>query len=1142
MSISLRATGTWAELTADGTVAIPATPQAGDRMFLFARWKDFSVTVTVANWTELTEFADGAVSSGNGTGSVKVGCWYRDWQPGDSDPTIDFSASPTNASVVIQVWQKSADDVWQTPVARTAAMTTWTTTSQSVSASATVAVPSSSVVMGLIGIRDDTATMTRPTSGIDDASAAITWDGDYVESPATHHSTTTGEDGAADLGYRLVSVGATATLRMTGTISAAETGAALWVVQGVNTLVTPSAATLVVSLFAAFLSLSVVPATTTVTTTAFAPSLNLTTTPATASLSTTQFAPALRVQITPATATITITSFVPVLHESLTPTTATLGSTTFAPVLREDVTPAAVSLSLTTFAPTTLTITTITIPNSNLVITTSRPHILPFRVIFLDPGGDATHAVGHFNQDINETGLITYDNTHQVEGAGSYKFDSDTGVEVPAAVNGVLGAARRVSAYFGYDSQPDALLTETQFVSSVAPYSSGSFDNEGALGGDDGVYATAAPARNGSQGGVFGNFDWLAEFETEDVTIDSIKIIYERKYDTAASIGISRVKYRINGVEGPNHDNTDQPLTDTVVTVDVTADRAWVIDDLLDGAFDVVAEACRGDTDIPHTQSWDYIKVEVEWTSEGIPAMDTLFVSSGFNSQSSINVDDGVYATATSPRNAGRGAIFSSLGLDIPNDAIIDSVKIIYERKYDTNTSIGISRVKWRVNGEEGPDHDNTDEPLTDTIVEVDVTGDRAWERQDLLNGVFEVIAEARRGDTDTEHTQSWDYVKVEVVYHLPATIMAALTSSNLTAFRVAIRPKDDHAVLRFVDGAGNSYDGITPLLVDTDNRISFAYVQHASDDLDIKLYVNGIEELSIEEASTAGLSALANFQYGWLLNPGANHLCWFSHIKFDDGDDLSDAGNVLVTAKLPAAVNEDNWDTDGGTGAVNERPLSETNYKFQSGFSSVTQTYTLQAAAVGDVDISGESIVGYMGWAWSKREPNDVERIGLIVNNVDVSRGSAITTSPSLLKHAVTSTSYPSHANGIGMSSNSELAGVFMYECGAVLCYQGPLNPDILLERQLVNNETLDTIIDDLRAAPPDSYEICCIVEEFEGSVEIAVSSLDQEGGSFQSQGLLNSSGGTARLRITAGIEVRLDITVVGVTMLTVYKRVDFE
>lgn len=312
MSVSLRVTGTWAELTADGAVAIPATPQAGDRMYLFARWKDFSITATVANWTELTEFADGSTGSGNGTGSVKVGCWYRDWQSGDTNPTIDFSSSPTNASVVIMVMQKSADEVWSTPVARTAAMTNWTTSSQIVSASSTVAVPSGGVVMGLIGIRDDTATMTRPSTGIDVASG-VTWNGDYVESPVTHHSTTTGDDGAADLGYRLVTLGGTVTLRMTGTISAAETGAALWVVQGTIIVVTPDPATLTVGGFAPTLKTSVSPPTASLSLTGFAPSIVNAVTPATQVLSLNMFTPSLKLAVVPSSLSLVLTTFAPTL-------------------------------------------------------------------------------------------------------------------------------------------------------------------------------------------------------------------------------------------------------------------------------------------------------------------------------------------------------------------------------------------------------------------------------------------------------------------------------------------------------------------------------------------------------------------------------------------------------------------------------------------------------------------------------------------------------------------------------------------------------------------------------------------------------------------------------------------------------------
>lgn len=1014
MSVSLRVAGTWAELIADGTVAIPATPQAGDRMYLFARWKDFSVTATVANWTELVEFADGSISAGNGTGSVKVACWYRDWQSGDTDPTIDFSASPDNASVVIVVMQKDTDDVWLTPVAVTAAMTSWTTSSQSVSASATVDVPSSSVVMGLIGIRDDTAVMTRPTNGIDDSGGLITWNGNYVESPATHHSTTTGFDGAADLGHRLVTTGATgATLRMTGTISAAETGAALWVVQGVSTLLTPASASLAISTLAPSLKLSLTPATASLNAIGFAPQLQLAVTPAAATLSATGLVPAIGLGVAPAPASLVITGLTPQLQEQITPPAASLVLTTTTAQLQESLTPLVGALTITstapvvglgvvpssapfvisTFAPTVTLAIIITVPTATLTLTTSKPFVLPFKPIFIDPGGDATHSVGHFNTLLSGVTGASYDPTQQVAGAGSYKFDSLTNVNQIQAVRvpGVLGVTRRVSAYFRYDAVPDRINTSEQFAAVNVDYS-----------------------------------------------------------------------------------------------------------------------------------------------------------GSGFSDVENIAADDGLYATATPAQNSGQGTVFGSLGLmtgSLQADSQIVSVKIIYEHKYDVNTSIGITRVKWRVSGVEGPDHDNTDMPLTDTVVEVDVTGDQFWEAQYLTDEAFEVIVEARRGDTAVAHIQSIDYVKVEVAFRPPITIMQAVEVSDV-AFRLTLIPKDGGVVLRFIDGNFTFYDGITKLLPDTNPRIGFSYILNAVNNLDIKVYVNDIEELSIEGASTNGWNGdqACDFYYGWVLNPGTNKNCWFRHLFIDDGGDLATCGNKLSTAKLPATANENNWNTTGGTGAVNERPLSETNFRQETRASQFRQSYTLEAADEGDVDISAESLIGYMGWAWAKKGSGTLEGIQLVVNGQDFESGigaTLITTTPSLIRTAAVSSAYPSNAAGIGMVSNNETADTFIYECGVVPAYEGPPNPDVLLPRQKIGNVTLDTIVDDLRADPPTSYEVCCNYDDFDGTIEIIIHSLDQENGSLQQQQTMNARG---RQRINPGIEVRLDVTVVGVTNLQIWRRLNVD
>lgn len=236
MAISLKATGTWATYTADGTVAIPGTPASGDRMFLFVVWKDFAITVTdPSGWTPIgTEFADGTTVTGGGTGSMKVMAWYRDWVSGDTNPTLAFStAVGLIGAAVIQLWTKGGGDSWGTPLNSTAAWTSNTpATPQTISASSTTAVPDNSVVMALFGIRDD-CEITQPTDSID-VSSGVTWNGSTVESPLSQYNILTGDDLTGDLCHRFVTTGGTVTLRVTATLDTSETGAIKWVTQGIT--------------------------------------------------------------------------------------------------------------------------------------------------------------------------------------------------------------------------------------------------------------------------------------------------------------------------------------------------------------------------------------------------------------------------------------------------------------------------------------------------------------------------------------------------------------------------------------------------------------------------------------------------------------------------------------------------------------------------------------------------------------------------------------------------------------------------------------------------------------------------------------------------------------------------------------------
>ena len=103
---------------------------------------------------------------------------------------------------------------------------------------------------------------------------------------------------------------------------------------------------------------------------------------------------------------------------------------------------------------------------------------------------------------------------------------------------------------------------------------------------DDGVYATAAPAKNAAIGTRWLTWDFNTAIPaTPAPTITKVQLIYEYKVSTGASVATMRVRARISDVDEENHDDTTEPLADTTITVDITADRAWTRADLLDAAL-----------------------------------------------------------------------------------------------------------------------------------------------------------------------------------------------------------------------------------------------------------------------------------------------------------------------------------------------------------------------------------------------------------------------------------------------------------------------------------------------------------------------------------------------------------------------------
>lgn len=235
-------------------------------------------------------------------------------------------------------------------------------------------------------------------------------------------------------------------------------------------------------------------------------------------------------------------------------------------------------------------------------------------------------------------------------------------------------------------------------------------------------------------------------------------------------------------------------------------------------------------------------------------------------------------------------------------------------------------------------------------------------------------------------------------------------------------------------DGVGGTVTGTTVLSNSHFYRLSLAFnFNGTSNNLSVKVYIDGSIELNLTGKSTAGITSADRIRWINNDNGGSTRNVWLAHQYIDDGTDLADLGDIRCNAKFPTTANADNFDTTGGTGAVNERPLSTTNYREQAGSSQVSQNYNLESAGAGDIDITGAPIVGYMGWIRAKQSAvSGTPKI--TVNGSDYAI--TLTTSPATYRKTITTSSYPSNSAAIGMVSGGTADDTFLYECGMVVAF----------------------------------------------------------------------------------------------------------
>ncbi len=169
----------------------------------------------------------------------------------------------------------------------------------------------------------------------------------------------------------------------------------------------------------------------------------------------------------------------------------------------------------------------------------------------------------------------------------------------------------------------------------------------------------------------------------------------------------------------------------------------------------------------------------------------------------------------------------------------------------------------------------------------------------------------------------------------------------------------------------GTIVTGTAVLDINTWYRIAYSFRKDSTGFASGKTYVNGVQDIFFNNQGVLDRPGQVHLTWGYGCDVSAGdatRIMWLKDVYVDDGTDLSDPGDLRVTAKASGTVNANNFDTAIGTSAVGERPLSVTNGKQQVALSQVAQNYAVESASAGDINISSKTILGYMGWAYAKR------------------------------------------------------------------------------------------------------------------------------------------------------------------------------
>jgi hypothetical protein len=284
-------------------------------------------------------------------------------------------------------------------------------------------------------------------------------------------------------------------------------------------------------------------------------------------------------------------------------------------------------------------------------------------------------------------------------------------------------------------------------------------------------------------------------------------------------------------------------------------------------------------------------------------------------------------------------------------------------------------------------------------------------------------------------------YIYISVLPNADSPLLQVQTSAGTPVVTLGTTST---GILRLWNSAagGTQLGGDGPTLATgTWYRLTLAYTLTSTTVNRFEVFVDAVSKIS---KTNATLTRVGASQLAITTNNNATQDFRSSDHYIDDSTALTDPGNIWVTAKRPNANGTTNGFTtqigSGGSGygsghspQVNERALSKVNgWSMVGAGSAITEEYSIENQATGDINITGATIIDYMGWVSADSLANETASIVVGGTSSNIS----LTSTTTLFTKAKGSSSYPAGSTDIGIITTTALTTVSLYECGILVAY----------------------------------------------------------------------------------------------------------